>query len=42
MIEHSMVRAGKRHRQAGFVSKSVTCNPLTRKEIERDSVLKFC
>jgi hypothetical protein len=34
MIEHSMVRAGKRHRQASLAAKSVACNPLTRKEIE--------
>jgi hypothetical protein len=34
MIELSMVRAGKRHRQAGFAAESVPRNPLTRKEIE--------
>jgi len=34
MVELSMVRAGKRHRQAGFGAKSVPCNPFTRKEIE--------
>jgi len=34
MIELSMVRGGKRRRQAGFAAKWFACNPLTPKEIE--------